>query len=267
MHNLLIIGYPKSGNTWLNFLLAYYFNIPYIDAPQEDRYLSGQADPPGYKGRPGIQGKNDHDTDSGPLTTIIKSHHLPEETSEHYPHLAEEHDTDSANDRIIMVVRDPRDVAVSYFYYRYHREHFKRETWLYRFLPYRVRDWYLKQRHFDDFALNTSKEWNKFVLAGIESADVIVRYEDLLVDAVREIKNITEHLEVAFNPTAARQAVEYCSFSSMQRLEQSNSKVSDNQNERFFRKGTSGQWVNYFSAALRQEFDKCSAEARQVLGY
>jgi hypothetical protein len=46
MSTLVVIGYPKSGNTWLNYLLAYYLNAQYIDLSQEERYLSGTGERP-----------------------------------------------------------------------------------------------------------------------------------------------------------------------------------------------------------------------------
>ena len=156
-----------------------------------------------------------------------------------------------------MIARDPRDVAVSYFHYRFHRAHLTQETWLHRLTPYSVRDLYFRWRYFDQFATQTAEEWNTFVLSGADACNVVIRYEDLLASETRQIRRLSTAFDIPFSLDAAEKAAQYCSFSEMQKREQKEDKGSQaKENERFFRKGTSGQWSEYFTAPTLHQFEQ-----------
>jgi hypothetical protein len=267
MSALIVIGYPKSGNTWLNYLLAYYLNVPYIDLPQEERYLSGNGERPAYKATDPIQGGNAHDFCGGQIDLVCKTHTLPSEISERYPEatdtygISEDHPT-------VMIARDPRDVAVSYFHYRFHRAHLIQETWLHRFAPYPVRDLYFRWRYFDQFAIQTAEEWNSFVLNGMDASQVIIRYEDLLASESKQIQSVASTLDLPFSLDVAQQAAQYCSFSKMQKREREEEKGGQaKENERFFRKGTSGQYSEYFTSSTLEQFERRAKRGMEALRY
>jgi hypothetical protein len=267
MSTLVVIGYPKSGNTWINYLLAYYLNARYIDLSQEERYLNGDGEPPDYRATDPVQGRNAHDPCSGAINLVCKTHTLPSEIPEEYPKATETYDI-SKDHPTVMVARDPRDVTVSYFHYRFHRAHLTQETLLYKFTPYSLRDLYLRWRYFDQFAESTAEEWSSFVLDGIEASDLVIKYEQLLESELGEIRQFTNALGLSFALDIAREAAEYCSFSRMQEREQRESTGARAQkDERFFRRGESGQWTEYFGASTLCQFEQHAGAAMQALDY
>src|ERR1039457_2470346 len=88
--DIFLVSFPKSGNTWTRFLLA---NLRFPNEPATwaniDRLI---PDPTGTAKR---------DFDRMPRPRIIKSHEC---FDPRYP-------------RVIYIVRDPRDVAASFYFY------------------------------------------------------------------------------------------------------------------------------------------------------
>lgn len=99
MDDIFLVSYPKSGNTWLRFLIANAIKVHYgID--REVNFFSIQDI------IPGIRNSGRAITPRGPfgkldLPRIIKSH------ASYNPYYC----------RVILLVRDPRDVMVSYYHY------------------------------------------------------------------------------------------------------------------------------------------------------
>jgi len=96
--DIFLVSYPKSGNTWTRFLIA---NLLHPDKPADFATL--------YKLVPDPGGTPKRIFDRLPRPRVIKSHECFEPR---YP-------------RVIYIVRDPRDVAVSQ--YHYHRKCMKIE--------------------------------------------------------------------------------------------------------------------------------------------
>ncbi len=103
---LFLVGYPKSGNTWLGYMLSYLLNAEYIEP---------------YNLRCGLSfTKNQRvlTLTSGNLNThvhtaynsVIKSHEHPpsDQVLSIFPRLT---------DKIVLIIRDPRDVVVSRYFY------------------------------------------------------------------------------------------------------------------------------------------------------
>lgn len=100
LEDIFLVSYPKSGNTWLRFLIAnalkFHFGID-----REVNFFTIQDIIPGMKDG------NSSLSPSGPfgiltIPRIIKSH------ASYNPHYH----------RVILLVRDPRDVITSYYFYR-----------------------------------------------------------------------------------------------------------------------------------------------------
>ena len=91
--DVFLVSFPKSGNTWTRFLIA---NLAHPEQPASFANL--------YELVPDPEGTPKRIFDRIPRPRIIKSHEC---FDPRYP-------------RVIYIVRDPRDVALSQ--YHYHRK-------------------------------------------------------------------------------------------------------------------------------------------------
>ena len=115
MKNILIAGYPRSGNTFLGYLLSYHFNAPYYDMYDLAKALAGEGNLEGLTLAPeafsGTFARADQEKQVG---AVLKSHELPENL--HPKHRAAlDHVPYQKSDPLILITREPKDVAVSYF--------------------------------------------------------------------------------------------------------------------------------------------------------
>src|SRR5580693_10555254 len=88
--DVFIVSYPRSGNTWTRFLIG---NLIYQDEPVTFANVESRI--------PEIYFNSDHRLRRLPRPRILKSH---ESFQPQYP-------------RVIYIVRDPRDVAVSFYHH------------------------------------------------------------------------------------------------------------------------------------------------------
>ena len=96
---LLIAGYPKSGNTWFGYMVSYILGAKYIDLHHPNEKTTVNKDVLLH-----IEGDLPHKTE---FTELCKTHDI-----------FTFHDSkiDMATfDKVLVIIRDPRDVAVSYF--------------------------------------------------------------------------------------------------------------------------------------------------------
>ncbi|MEK7728582.1 MAG: sulfotransferase domain-containing protein, partial [candidate division KSB1 bacterium] len=96
-----LVGYPRSGNTWINFLCSYCLNLPFHD------FDDPGAVPVRDWVRAAVAGKQAWQAPTG-LHAVIKTHKFPQQV----PH---------QDSRIIYLQRDPRDVFVSHSHFLTHR--------------------------------------------------------------------------------------------------------------------------------------------------
>jgi hypothetical protein len=141
MKDVLIAGYPKSGNTWLGYIMSNLLNAKYID-------LHNPADPPTSDRRVlDLIGWGDSASDQA--LTVEKSHSLPAAVEF------------AAYKKRILIVRDSRDVAVSYYYFLYYNlkifQGADRADIRYR--------WHQSLRNFKRTVLCVTKEWSKHTIA------------------------------------------------------------------------------------------------------
>lgn len=92
MKNILNVGYPKSGNTWIGLLLSYYFNAPFYDSYLEEKHLAGERPftqeatlPLGYVNFDAFQGKLHRPEQASEINAVVKSHELPQNLFREHP--------------------------------------------------------------------------------------------------------------------------------------------------------------------------------------
>ncbi|XP_046559672.1 sulfotransferase 1C2-like [Haliotis rubra] len=156
--------------------------------------------------------------------------------------------------KIVYVLRDPRDVACSWYQLikKYFRCREKVEicpfaAWMKLFLNGKLEwgTWF-------DHVTN----WEKAMANPQHSSSIlVVRFEDLVTQPVREIERIDEFLNTKTDDTFRRRVVEKCSLDNMIRDKHSVTKKLEGKSVHFVQ-GKIGSWKDNFSAELSEYFNR-----------
>jgi len=221
-----LISYPKCGRTWLRMLLSRALESHY-GAPDID-YLGGDFLGGNVPGAPRIRVSHDDD-----------------------PHWKTARGLDRRKRRyrgkkVVLLVRDPRDVVVSMYFERSRRER-AYEGSLSQFLH--------ERRGSLDTILAYYNVWAG--ARGIPSDLLVVRYEDLRRNTEAELLRLLSFLGIeGVAPETLQEAAHFASFENMRKMESSGAVESgrlrprDPQDPESFktRRGKVGGFVDYLSA-------------------
>lgn len=259
MKNILIAGYPRSGNTWTNSLFSFYFNAPYYDGYTEEQRLSGKKIVNEYNDN-GLLGEHNRLDQEKLICSVVQTHELKQNLNRKHPKLLKKLEYNSS-DYLVMIVREPKDVAISYFYHTYFFRPRLRQSLL-PSLPIVLRDWFYHRFYFEKFVLKVAQEWTAFYQSWLQYNPFIIQYESLLEDPIEQIRLFTEGFNFTFYPKYAKEAKEFCSFSNLGKRENRHLKVKKTvpKNEKFIRSGKAGDWKEYFTENLQKDFDSITNE-------
>lgn len=190
--DIFLVSFPRSGNTWLSFLIAHAIKI-YCRSDREINFFTVR------EVVPDIHHSRDLDA-LGPfgredLPRIIKSH---ASYNRYY-------------NRVILLVRDPRDVLPSYYRYLSTRGAFASDMSLSEMIRdahYGVSAWI---RHTESWYCTSL--WHGQIVS-------LFRYEDFIKDAVTELGRLTNLLGIPLDEPDIRLAVELSSKDRMKSSEE-----------------------------------------------
>ena len=237
--DIFLVSYPKSGNTWARFLLA---NLMYPEQnPDFGNIHRLVADPDATQKR---------EFDRMPRPRVIKSHWCFEPRFK----------------RVIYLVRDPRDVAISEY-------HYQRKT-------RRIADAYPLEQYVERFVAGTTYEigsWGQHLLTWVGASNgqpgfLLARYEDMVADPVGQLSRIAAFLDVAATPQQLRAAVERSSAERMRKLEKEKGHLlsltkGSREDLPFVRAAKSGGWRTDLPEPLIAKIETAWAPLMQHLGY
>ena len=168
---------------------------------------------------------------------------------------------------VIYIVRDPRDVAVSYYYYNLKKRLLPPDCTL---------DQYIPQFIADELDMK-SGPWGEHVLSWIRMQDMIgkfllLRYEDMIADPGAELARVSDFLNLKADSERVSRAIERSSSKNMREMEK---KQSDGwvftQGMRkdipFIRAATFGGWRSKLSAEAVAQIENSWEKAMQAVGY
>jgi len=236
-----IVSYPRSGNTWTRFLIA---NLLH----SEQRVTFANIE----QFIPDCEAMSSRYVKRVPRPRIIKSH-------EYF---------DPRYKKVIYIVRDPRDVALSYYdfarKYRQIDDHHPLSTFVSDFVAGRLSssDWGTWGENVSSWVY-TRKGRPEFLL---------LRYEDMLADAERELSKVARFLGIEIASERLTAAVERSSADRMRSLEatQGDQWVST-KNKRsdipFVRTASSGLWKEKLPVASIVEIEAAWGLVMRDLGY
>jgi sulfotransferase family protein len=268
--DIFLVSYPKSGNTWTRFLLGNVMN-------PEDRITFANVE----SKVPDIHAQSRRDLAKTPRPRLIKSHEC----------------FDPRYRRVIYIVRDPRDVAVSAYHYdrkgKNIADGFPLDTYVStRFLKTdeyfgtwgeHAGSWLVNSKNIFQISrlknefLGTVGSWGENVMSwlgarGHDREFLLVRYEDLLEDTPREMSRISHFLSLDATAASIAKAIELSSAENMRQLEsqQSGQWVTTKESRKdipFVRSAKSGQWKQALPPAAVAEIESAWGPVMQLLGY
>ena len=234
-----LVSYPKSGNTWARFLVG---NLMRPDLDVTFRNIE-QIIPDIYLNGPAALRRV-------PRPRVLKSHER----------------FDPRYRKVVYLVRDPRDVAVSYWHhhvkFRMVREDEMTGAFIDRFLGGQLDD-------YGSWATNVGS-W-----VGGREADpdfLLVRYEDLLDRPETGLRRIAGHLLIEASSEELKIAIDRSSIRRMRRMErEAHADIeplkSARTDLRFIRRGQAGAWVDELSPRFAERIREAWGVQMEQLGY
>ena len=252
--SIYVVGYPKSGNTWLAKLLGHSLSVPLRDSNKIHREFNERLN---------LSSKN-----SG--CVIKKTHWLPF----HVPQF-EQIGTEFT---VVYICRDVRDVAISAIYY-WHQQQMKIRPPIFEFLLFRtIRKIFVLKflKNFVNYGLNRyfpCGNWGDHISAwqyekqyNDQAKIHFVRYEDLLENTTSTLQTILHALGLTSRTSEdrVREAVKAESFYTLK----AHFKAKDDlDNYRFLRSGKRGEWKEYFNAEVAGLFHEKYYHLLYLLAY
>lgn len=234
-----LVSYPRSGNTWTRFLVA---NFLFSDAPVTFSEIEDKIPDPTVVTRRRLA--------SVPRPRIVKSH---EYFDPRYP-------------RVIYIVRDPRDVVVSNYYFQL-KKRFISECY--------PMDDYISL--FVSTGIDAYGSWSDNVLSwlatrGKSKGFLLLTYEQMKNDPICELSKIASFLGVEASPERMARAVELSSAERMRNLEKSQSNTwratrNTRQDIPFVRSARTGSWKEALSQSQIAMIEAAWGPLMNQLGY
>jgi hypothetical protein len=233
-----IVSYPRSGNTWTRFLLA---NLLSPEPPVTFSNIEQVI--------PDTSALSSTALKRVPRPRIVKSH---EYFDPRYP-------------KVIYLVRDPRDVAISLY-------HFRRK---YRTFD----DSYPLERYVVERFLpgDMDASWGEHVGSwlGARRSDprfLLVRYEDLLEDPAEQLRRMAYFLGIGASPERIALALERSTADRLRKLEKNESESwvttrGKRQDVPFIGPGKSGGWSSSLPQTSVQGIEAAWGDLMKSLGY
>jgi hypothetical protein len=227
--DIFIVSYPKSGNTWVRFIIA---NLLQQDSVINFRNIE-KIVPDIHKSLKEIPSMKD---------VRIMKYHQP--FFEYFP-------------RTIYIVRDGRDALVSYYHYNLDSGQFEGTFGEFLESPIHLR--------FGSWQEHVSKAMEKRLR--FPDRILFLRYEDMLANLPANIRKIAKFCDLTVTDELVEKTAEQCSFKSLQENEKTYGSEILEKKIHFFRKGTKDQWKEYFNEETAARFVEDSRELLMANGY
>jgi hypothetical protein len=252
----VIVSPPKCGRTWLRLMLSRFFQV---------RHGLPEGELLGYD--------NYHKMNSAiPRIRFTHDRYIKDYTG----------NRDSKRDfyrkRVILLVRDPRDVAVSNYF-----------QWINTVNPYKKELLALPERPAEvpifeyammpRFGIPRTVDFLNAWAPELEKirSHLLIRYEDMRANPVRILGNVLAFMDIQASPEELRAVVEWTSFENMRQLERNQTiesgsrrlMIKDQNNPDAFkvRRGKVGGYRDYFGERELENIDRLIVTLPPIYGY
>ena len=254
---VLLASYPKSGNTWARALLTAWRGGKSLDLDALD-------------GLPKLIDRHLFEEEAGIDSDLLEPSALLEWRSRYHEYLAQRLSADTlvkvhdrcvrtrsgrllfppaATARVIYLVRNPLDVAVSFAHHDQQSEQriVERmrceESWL-----------HAPVGGIRETLPQPLGSWSEHIRSWLDESGhscLLVRYEDLLEDTLGQLRRMIEFLGKRWNDERGRRAVRETSFETLQEAESRlGFRERPSSCPQFFRKGQAGTWRDSLASPL-----------------
>jgi hypothetical protein len=238
-NDIFIVSYFRSGSTWARFLFG-----NFIHQHETVTFANMKRLVPIIYDNP--------DRVLRSLPRVLKSHEC---FDPRYP-------------KIVYIVRDPRDVAVSCYYFnlkvRVIPDQYPMDEFVSRFISANVVGYADQVGCWEDHVLSWLRmRYHKY---GFQ----LIRYEDLVADPAKELARVAPLLGVDPTPERVERAVNLSSASHMRSLERTQSwpaMRNTRQDIPFVRDAKAGGWRDKLSQASVWNIEQAWGATMQELGY
>jgi hypothetical protein len=233
-----IVAHPRSGSTWLRTILA---NILRPDNPSNPDVFNTLI--PGVSIRAALR------VNRLPPPRIVMSH------TWYRPGLP----------TVVYLVRDGRDVLVSFYHYTITRSgHSDRIDFPEFFNHYCSGQYgYIWHHHVTSWLTKGREAMGDHCL--------IIRFEDLREDTVTVVERVVDFLGLSATSKQVEVAVQQASLANLRKIERTRWQKKGlgvpEKATTFYRSGKSGQWKDYFTEDNCELFYEKSAQALRLAGY
>lgn len=237
--DVFITSYPRSGNTWTRFLIGTLVH-------QNDTITFANVE----QKVPDIYVNKNSSLLKVPRPRILKSHQS----------------FDPRYRKVIYIVRDPRDVAVSFYHYHIKMGIIGEEYPLKQFMT-----------RFVDGEVECFGSWGEHVggwlgARGDTNGFLMLRYEDLLENTSRELLKVAAFLGLPHDEDRITRAIELSSADQMRKMEKEQFALwkpikNSREDKPFVRVAKAGGWRDEMPAECSVQIEQAWASMMTKLGY
>lgn len=237
--DVFLVSYPKSGNTWTRFLIA---NLLYPERNPDFTNINELIPDPEALSKRRLARLQ--------RPRVIKTHQY------YHPNYR----------NIICIVRDPRDVAVSEYYF-----HRKRRVYA---------DNFSIDEHVKNFVAGETTvygSWGENMSSWLATRAgtprfLLLRYEDMIENTARELRKIADFMGIEASLERLTNAVERSTADNMRKLEKEqalawSSTKETRQDIPFVRAAKAGGWRNELPPGAVCQIEEAWGEVMRYLGY
>ena len=207
--NFLIIGHPKSGNTWLKVMISRLYQIRY-DLP-ESKLINTDEFARKIPEIPRLAATNGYYSYEGEVGKLLAAG-AADNPLRHKP--------------VLFLARNPIDIAVSWYHQFTKRQSRAKQELINHFIEHPVDRRTVQMWEFvrhSDIGLPSLIEYQNTWARNVQELEhgMLAKYEQLRTEPVPTLHKITQLMGEDFSEEEVRVAVEWGSFDNLQKLETS----------------------------------------------